>query len=440
MTDKRTDYYSEILSKMVAIDTVSVFGQTDLNKFTVFQDRLKQFFPGVFSVCSVELFGTSFLLRWKGKDSNRRVIFMNHQDVVPCSGEWKYPPFTETIAEDKVWGRGTLDDKGGLFAMLQAAEELISDGFIPAIDIYFVSGCDEEVSGEGSCSIAKELQKRNLRFDWVLDEGGMIVNEPIPGAKGYFAMVGLAEKGSVDLKITAHSEGGHASMPPKNSPLVRLGRFMDYCDRKRIFEVKLSPVIQKMFKKLSKKMIGVMKILLGHPCLFRGLLEYLIPKVSPVAAAMVKTTLAFTQCEGSNAANVLPLEAWVMGNMRTSLHQGIKSSIEVVKKAAAKFNLEVEVIDPGFQSNMASTECKGYQIIERSVSKCFPSVEGTVPYVQTSASDSRFMSLVSDNCYRFVPFIIDDQQLGSIHSVNECVDVSNLAPAVDFYKYLMEEC
>lgn len=438
MDQTRAQAYAERLSRLIQVETISTNGQTDRSKFYHFHDVLREMFPNLFAVCEFENFEGSFLLRWKGKTDGAPVMLMNHHDVVEASGNWTHPPFSGAIADGKVWGRGTLDTKGGLWAMLQAADELAAEGFVPKQDTYFVSACTEECDGSGGDAISKELLRRGIRFAMVLDEGGMILEEPIGGAKGKFAMVGLGEKGTADLKFVARSSGGHASTPGKNTPLVRLGKFMAAVEKSNIFEADIPPAIAKMFERLSASMSQPLKFVLGHPGLFKPVLLKVIPAVSGAAGAMLKTTLAFTMAQGSEGYNVLPQEAWVIGNMRYSHHQGGEASIEAVKKLAAQFDIETIVLDGGISSPISSHDSDAFRLVEAAVSKAFPDVI-TSPYLMTGASDSRFMSRVSDHCMRFVPFLISDQQLDSVHGVDENVDISTLAPAVDFYKYFITE-
>ena len=177
---------------------------------------------------------------------------------------------------------------------------------------------------------------------------------------------------------------------------------------------------------------------LSHPKLFKNALIKAMPSVSSTANAMLKTTLAFTMAHGSEGSNVLPQEAWVIGNMRFSHHQGGASSIEEIRRFAAKFDIETVVLDPGFESPISDFHSPAFQLVEKAVSKVFPNVV-TVPYLMTGASDSRFLSRVCDNCLRFAPFLISDEQMGSIHGINENLDLSALVPAVEFYQYIITE-
>lgn len=436
--DNRTNIYAQQLSRLIQCETISYDHQTDKSKFYEFQKLLREMFPAIFEKCRFEDFHGSFLLQWKGKSNDALIAFMNHQDVVEAPGAWKYPPFSGTIADRKLWGRGALDTKGGLWAMLKAADELAESGFEPQNDIYFISGCNEETDGSGVEEISAQLQKRGIRFSMVLDEGGMIMHEPIGGANGTYAMVGVGEKGCVDLKFIARSAGGHASTPGKDTPLVRLGKFMTAVEKSSIFKADISPAVAQMFKRVSTTMKQPLKFILGHPTLFKPILLKAIPSVSATAGAMLKTTVAFTMACGSEGFNVLPHEAWVVGNMRFSHHQGEKDSVHAISKLAAKYDIETVVLEPGFASSISDYNSSAFSLIEKAIDTIFPGVI-TSPYVMTGASDCRFMSRVSDNCFRFAPFQITEKQMDSIHGIDENIDLKSLAPAVDFYKYIMTE-
>lgn len=437
--DERTMHYADVLAQMIRKETISCVDQPDKTKFREFHGLLRQLFPHIFAAAQFEDFDGSILLRWPGTDPDSQpVLFMNHHDVVAVGGQWSHPPFAGEIADGKLWGRGTLDTKGGLFGMLQAAEELAAEGFVPQTDVYFVSACTEETTGIGADQISRALAERGLRFSMVLDEGGMILYEPIGGAKARFAMVGMGEKGTAELRFIARGNGGHSSTPEKDTPLVRLGRFMADVDSSNVFEVKISPVIREMLRRLAPSMSGALKSVFANPDKFDPVLKLVMPKTSPTARALVQTTIAFTMAKGSDARNVIPAEASVVASMRVSHHQGYESSLAAIRRRAEKYGLETEVLMPALESGLADYNSESFRLIQESVDSAFPGV-ATVPYIMTGGSDARFMSRVCDNCFRFVPFIIDHRQMESIHGVDENVDIATLAPAVDFYKNLMRK-
>ncbi len=436
MEDSKSSEYANRLAALIRLETVSSMQQKSFEKFYRFHDALRKMFENLFSVCDFEDFDGSILLRWKGKSTEGPILLMNHHDVVEATGEWRYPPFSGTIAQEKVWGRGAVDTKAGLWAMLQAADELVARGYVPERDVYFVSTCTEETDGSGANQISAELMRRGIRFSLVLDEGGMIIEEPISGAKGSFAMVGLGEKGAANLKFIARSAGGHASTPSKDTPLVRLGEFMAAVEKSRIFKTDIPPVICEMFKNLASRMKQPLKFILGHPRLFKPLLLKVIPSVSGAAGAMLKTTLAFTMARGSDGANVLPQEAWVIGNMRYSHHQGGVNSIAAVTRLAKRFGIETVVLEPGFASPISDYNSDAFRLVSQAMTHVYPDVV-TSPYLMTGASDSRFMSRICDNCIRFAPFKISKEQMDSVHGLDENIDVATLAPAVEFYQYII---
>ena len=435
----RTALYAESLSRLIRLETVSGPGTSGNKKFHAFRGLLKDTFPALFSNAEYTEFTDGFVLRWKGRDAAAKPdIFMNHHDVVEAGGEWRHGPFSGDVAEGRLWGRGTLDDKGGLWAMLQAADELIREGWIPRRDIWFSSSSTEETTGYGADEISRWFESRKIRFHLCLDEGGFILRDPLPGVKGLFAMIGVGEKGCADLKFTARSRGGHASMPPKDTPLVRLGRFMSEADRQQIFEAWMSPAVCEMLRTFAPHMKGRKAELISRPEQFRHLLTPVLLRASPSAAALLRTTIAFTMAHGSDGANVLPAEAWVVANLRYSHHQGQQGSFDAVRKLAEKFDLEMEVLDPGNPSRITDHTQDGFALVRQAVKAVFPDAV-PAPYLLSGASDARFFDRVSDQCLRFLPFFADDGQLASIHGTNENLNLDALAPAVDFYRYMMKE-
>ena len=436
--DARTEKYAATLSKMIRHETVSDYTDLPTNKFREFRILLRELFPSLFAHCEMTEFDNGFVLKWAGKDTAKApVLFMNHHDVVEADGEWEHGAFSGEIAGGKIWGRGTLDDKGGLWAMLQAADELIEEGFVPAGDIWFSSSCTEDTTGKGADEIARWFEKQGIRFGMSFDEGGMILYEPISGAKGTFAMIGIGEKGCADMRFVVRSNGGHASMPEKDSPLVRLGKFMAEADRNRIFPKEMNPAVCEMFRRFAPYM-GTAGKFLAKPEKYKAVLCRVIPAISGKAAALLRTTLAFTMAQGSGLPNVIPSEAWVSGNMRYSHHQGQQGSFDAVRKLAAKYDLEVQIDDPGVSSNLTDYNGTAFKLTEKALKTVFPDVV-PVPYIMTGASDSRFFDRVCPQCIRFLPFRIDDRQLDSVHGKNENLDLATLVPAVTYYRFLMKE-
>ena len=435
----RASEYGQKLSKMVQVETVSWRDQEDRTKFYEFHKVLEELFPNVHAKCEKNEFNGNLLFKWEGQGKAEPILLMSHQDVVEANGEWEHEPFSGDIDEKgRVWGRGTVDTKASLFCIFTAVEELIADGFVPRGDVYIASSCTEEWSGEGAPLTVDYLQKNNVKLRLVLDEGGMIIEEPVGGVKGTYAMVGLVEKGYGDIKFTAHGNGGHASAPGKNTPLVRLGKFMVDIEKKNPFKAEFSPTVVEMFTRMAPNMDFGMKLLFSNMGILKPLLVKVIPSVSSAAAAMLRTTLAFTMAKGADGANVLPQEASIVGNMRFIQHQPNEESIKLVAEIAKKYDIETEVIYQDDPCQVVDFRSEEFKIVESTVNEIYPGV-GVCPYTMTGGTDAKYYGPVSDNCIRFAPLYIDEQQYESIHGLNENIYQGALPMGVDFYKTVIKK-
>ena len=433
---KRTDEYVKKLSEMVQYETISKRGEVNTEKFLGFHKVLENLFPTVHEKLEKTEIDGNLLFKWKGKSNEKPILIMSHQDVVEATGEWKFPPFSGEVAEGKVWGRGTSDTKCTVMAFLQVAEELLKEGYTPECDVYIASSCTEEIGGDGAPKIVDYLDKQGVRLFLVCDEGGGIIQDPIAGVKGNFAMVGVFEKGYGDVKFIARSTGGHASAPPKNTPIARLSKFVAEVDKKNPFNVEFMPEVEAMFSKLAPYAGFGLRLIFGNLWLFKPLMKKLLPMISAQAGAMLSTTIAFTMSEGSNGYNVIPQEASICANMRFIPHQGTDSSLEVITNLAKKYNIETEVVYRGYPSPSVDINGEAFKMVESAINECFPGV-GCSPYVVTGATDARFYSKICDSCVRFAPVVYGPEQMKGMHGLNENIECNTLAGAVDFYKKII---
>lgn len=437
---QRAREYGRRLSKLIQKETISARGDTDRTKFYDFHKELETLFPKVHKACEKHEFDGSLLFKWKGKGNHEPILLMSHQDVVEATGDWKHEPFSGDIDEKGcVWGRGTVDTKGSLFCIFSALEELIWEGYEPECDVYIASSCTEEISGEGAPLIAKYLKDQGVQLALLLDEGGMILEEPVGGVKGLYGMVGVVEKGYGDVKFVAKSNGGHASAPGKNTPLVRLGKFMAEIDKNNPFTAKLTPTVREMFRRMTPNMTFGMRVIFANLWLFEGLLLKLLPVISPAAAAMTRTTIAFTTAKGADGLNVLPQEAYVTANMRFIHHQPNKESIALIGEIAKKYQIETEALYNDEPCPIVDYKSDAFHLIEDIAAEIYPGV-GICPYTMTGGTDAKFYKDICKNAMRFAPIYIDSQQYSSIHGINENIYQGALTKAVDFYKMVIKKC
>ncbi len=427
---------AEKLSKMIRCDTTSHANVYEPEKFEAFHKVLEELFPLVHEKLERTDIDGNLLYYWKGKSSEKPILLMSHQDVVPAEGEWKHAPFSGDIAEGKVWGRGAADTKCSLMAFFQAVEELLEQGYTPACDVYLASSCTEEWAGDGAPKIVNELKRRGVELFLVCDEGGTIISEPVGGIKGNFAMVGIFEKGKGDVKFTARSNGGHASTPGKNTPIARLAAFVHSVETHSPFKKKFSPEVKAMFEELAPYAPFPLKLVFGNLWLFAPILKEVMGSISAQAGAMLQTTIAFTTQTGSDACNVLPQEATLGANMRFIPHQGEKESLEIIRKLAAKYNLEMEVLHSNDFTPTTDIHGDAYKKVEEAIHRAFPGLPVS-PYVMTGATDVQFYQSVCKSCLRFAPVIYGPEQMKGMHGLNENIEYNCLPGAVRFYENLI---
>ncbi len=434
---KRELEYAEKLAKMIRYETVSYKGQIQREKFLGFHKLLEELFPLVHQHLEKTEIDGSLLFYWKGKRSDKPLVLMGHQDVVPAEGKWEHEPFSGDIENGRVWGRGSADTKCSVMAFFQAIEELLAQGVTPEQDVYLASANTEEVAGDGCPKLVEELTRRGVKPYIVNDEGGSIVTEPMAGVKGNYAMVGVLEKGQGNLKIIARSNGGHSSYPPKNSPIVRLSKFVVALDKHNPMRSKMNRQAKEMFQNMAPYGPSWMRLLFGNLWLFKPLLVKLMPSISPQAAALLRTTVAPTMQTGSDGLNVLPQEATLNLNLRYIPHQNMEESNEAIRKLAAKFDLEVEVLDAYPSCAPVDAHSDAFQLVESVIQEAFPGLP-VIPYVMTGGTDARHFQKICDACIRFSPVVYGPAQMKGMHGLNEYLDTVSLPGAVDYYKLLIQ--
>ena len=448
MPNKRSDYaapeadaramlLAQKLSKMIQYDTTSHENVHEEEKFLGFHKVLEELFPLVHEKLERTVIDGNLLYYWKGKSSEKPILLMSHQDVVPAEGEWLHEPFSGDIADGKVWGRGASDTKCSVMAFFEAVEELLREGYTPECDVYLASSCTEEWAGDGAPKIVEELKRRGVELFIVCDEGGGIISEPIGGIKGNFAMVGVFEKGKADVKFTARSTGGHASAPAKNTPIARLAAFVNEVETHTPFKRKFLPEVSAMFARLAPYAPFGLKLVMGNLWLFAPIMKPVLGKISAQAGAMLQTTIAFTMQSGSDAYNVLPQEATLGANMRFIPHQGEKESLEIIKALAAKHGLETEIVHSNDYTEPVDINGEAFKLVEKVIGETFPGLPVS-PYVMTGATDAQFYQPICPSCIRFAPVIYGPEQMKGMHGLNENIEYNCLPGAVSFYQNLIK--
>ena len=430
----------EKLGAMVRIPTVSKHEHEDLTQFYLFHKELEKLFPLIHAKLEKTVLNGTLLYRWAGADPKKQpVLFMGHQDVVPASDEgWSVPAFSGAVKDGCLYGRGTLDCKGTMYVQLQAVEELLAEGFVPPCDVYLEYSINEETGGDGAAAAMRHLRDKGIRFAFVLDEGGAVIDEAVPGMDKPYAVIGVTEKGYMDVKITARGTGGHSSTPPRNTPAARLFAFANEIERKRPFKKKMIPEVKEMFRQMAPAFCFPLRFLLGNLWLTKPLVMAAMPMVSPFGEALMATTCCFTMMKGSDAANVIPKEPYLIANLRTSVHQNCEESLAVLKKYGKKYDLEFEVLLSRDASPVSDIHSAAYGFVEKTVRAHFFDA-GVAPYLIMGGTDCRHFHALSDTALRFCPMRMTNAQNASCHAVDENVTIAALAEGVRFFKRLLKD-
>ena len=427
------------LGAMVRVPTVSKAEHEDLTDFFRFHKVLEECFPLIHEKLEKTVLNGSLLYRWAGRGSGKPILLMGHQDVVPASDEgWSVGAFSGEVKGGCLYGRGALDCKSTMFTELQAIEELLEEGYVPCRDIYLAFSINEETGGDGAAAIMRHLKDQGVRLAMALDEGGAVLDKAVDGMDKPYAVIGVTEKGYMDIKITARGKGGHSSTPPRNTPAARLFAFANEIERKRPFKKALIPEAEEMFRQMAPSFSFPLRLLLGNLWLFKPLLMAVMPMVTPFGEAVMSTTCCFTMMRGSDAANVIPKEPYLVANLRTSVHQNCDATLAVMKKFADKYDLDIEVLMARDASPVSNIHSKEYAYVCDCIRKQFPDA-GIAPYLIMGGTDCRHFHALKETALRFAPVRMTNEQNACCHAVNENVTLTAVAEGVRFYKMFLKE-
>lgn len=432
----------ENLCELVKCKTISYYDSSLENdaEFKKLIGLLPTLYPNVAATCEFkELPDRALLFKWKGQNSDAAAVMMAHYDVVPVNEElWEKPPFEAIIEDGVIWGRGTLDTKVTMNAILSAAEHLIEKGFVPKQDIYFAFSGGEETNGKGAINIVDYFIENNIKLSFVVDEGGAVVENVFPGVKAPCGLIGIAEKGLMNVKYTAKSGGGHASAPKPNTPFERLSRA---CLNISHYPTKshLTEPVALMFDTLGRHSSFIYRMIFANLWLFYPVLDSICTKSGGELNALMRTTVAFTQSNGSTAPNVIPPEATLVSNIRINPFDTTDSVLEYLKKTVDDKDIEITMLEGTNPSRISKTECSEWEKVASAVADTW---QGSIvsPYLMVQCSDSRHYGRISDKVYRFSAMDLTSEERATIHGNNERIRIDALCRSVEFYIRLLEKC
>jgi carboxypeptidase PM20D1 len=413
----------------------------DSTQFRSFQSFLRQAYPRMHAQLSPELVeGFTLLYQWRGSNTSLKpIILMAHQDVVPIEettrGQWTVEPFAGTVKDGFIWGRGTTDDKINLIGICESVEKLLEEGFQPARTVYLAFGHDEEIGGKGAKAIARKMEGLGLIAEMVLDEGGIITKEKIPGLQDRpVALLATAEKGYLSIDLKAQATGGHSSMPEKETSVDVLSQALVKL-RAKPFPASFTEPVQGLMEQLGPEMSFVQRMAFANPWLFKPLIVSSYQKSGP-GNAMIRTTLVPTIIEAGIKDNVVPSQALATINMRLLPGETVETALQKVTAIISDNRVTVSprmdnVAEP---SPVSPAKGFGYQKIDQMIKQSYPDVLSS-PFLMIGASDSRHFTKVSPNIIKFSPMV---DPIG-FHGIDERVSLESFQTAIWFYEQLLRD-
>lgn len=437
------DRLMQHLSKAIQIPTVSYPNpdEVDWAQFERFHAFLKKAYPLIHQKLSCELVPPANLLyRWKGQNAALDPIAMlSHQDVVPVEegtqGDWTHPAYEGYNDGEFIWGRGALDMKNHLIAVMEAVETLLEEGYEPERDVYLLFGDDEEVvasENSGAVQLMRILRERGVHLDSVLDEGGAILPAKVNGViNKYLAGIGVAEKGYADFEISVSSRGGHSSQPPQHTALGELADVIKDLENHQC-KAKMTGMVYSLFQKIGRNVSYPARIVTCNLWLLRPLALAVMKKIPP-AASLIRTTTGVTMAQGSPAANVLPQKASVTVNFRMMPGDSIAGVERHIRKVVRSKNIEVKLLKGKEPSKISPTDSRCFAILEELCMRTNPD-NIVAPYLVMGGTDACNYEPICENIYRFAPFVVNTSLLLCTHSTNERVPVRALKEGAAFFK------
>ncbi len=432
----------EALRELVRCKTVSFYDSSkeDDAEFSKLIDKLPVLYPNVCKTCGLtKLPDRALLFKWEGKEHLKPAVMMAHYDVVPVNEElWQKPAFEAILEDGVIWGRGTLDTKVTFNGIMSAAESLISSGFVPENDVYFAFSGGEEINGKGAPNIVEYFKENNIKPYLVVDEGGAVVENVFPGVKGACGLIGIAEKGLMNVQYKAVSSGGHASAPKPHTPVGVLSKACCNIENNP-FPMHITKPVAEMFDTLGRHSTFVYRMIFANLWLFNGVLDMLAKKSGGEMNALMRTTVAFTQMEGSKAPNVIPPEAAMVSNIRINPADSVQGALEYLKRKVADDSVEISILEATEPSPVSETGCEQWDRVASAVASTW---KGCIvsPYLMVQCSDSRHYGEISNHVYRFSAMDLTAEERATIHGNNERIRVETALRAVEFYIRLMKNC
>ena len=442
VTEAQNAAYAATLKQMVDCKTVWTDNNDNKDAYEQFYQVVADSFPTLHSKAKRLTFGAGcFFYVIEGPNAAKNVLLMSHHDVVDGGEGWDTDPFCAVEKDGYLYGRGTIDTKTPLFAELQAAEELLVQGYdFASINLYIGSSHNEEVGGDGMVLAVEYFKQQGIRFDVIVDEGGAITSGMIPGVSAKSAMVAVHEKSRHHYRCTAkQNDSGHTGLSPNDDSMVsRMASFMTEVNRANIYRGKFHPEVRATFEYHAPYMAFPMNVLFGNLTLFSPIIKKIMVGI-PQTKAMLSTACTFTSLFAGKPEHPTFRAQTAQANLslRCIREDDLYAGLEKIKKIAEKYGVEIEEVERDY-CQPTDFRARPYQLLEDVLNENFPDVI-VAPFLLTAGTDARRFTDIADSILRFAPIDLNKQQFASIHNKNEHISIQNIGQCVLFYKALIQK-
>ena len=365
----------------------------------------------------------NILARIEGSNSDAGLMFMSHTDVVPVEEEekWRFPPFSATIADGRIYGRGASDCKGLLTAQLYAMRLLIRNGIQLEDSLIFCSGADEEHGGRYGFGWLAENHPDKIRAPFAVNEGG---GTPIDSPSGLTYLLGTGEKGRLQVEIEVKGVSSHASVPwqGRNAlyTLQRVLQRIEAYEPERDTSTSLFDHLSVFAIEHKPSAANVDEIIAE--------IEPENPRFASMMRALSRMTLTPTMITGGIKSNSVPESIRLTCDVRTLPHQSddyLREQLDSILEGIPNTTYEIDYMAVPNSSSFDTD-------LGRSVQRATAAALGIddiqwVPAISTGFTDSRFTRPLGTVTYGFNgSHPDDDPMLSRAHGTDESIGISSL--------------
>ena len=365
----------------------------------------------------------NLIARIEGRSGNAGLMFMSHTDVVPVEDEskWRFPPFSATIADGRIFGRGASDCKGLLTAQLMAVRILKRNGIELEDGLILAAGADEEHGGRYGFGWLADNYPEKLAAPFAVNEGG---GTPIEAAGALTYVLGVGEKGRLQVEIDVKGTSSHASVPWQGTnALYRLSRALSSIegfeadrdtsgaifDHLSTFAIEHAPSAENVDDIIAE-------------------IEPDNPRFASMLRALSRMTLTPTMVRGGIKSNSVPESIRLTCDVRTLPHQDddyVRQQLDEVLADVPGVSYEIDYMA---RPNSSPFDSPLSDSIRRVTAQALQRDNiQWVPAISNGFTDSRFTRPLGTVTYGFSgSHPDDDPMLNYTHGTNESAGIRSL--------------